>query len=84
MPNSLVIAIIGGLGGMLGWGFSEFATKKSVDIVGAISSLVWAHIFGSVLLFSLLFSKLLVSPSILPNSPPQKVTNKRKRETETH
>lgn len=31
MQNYLLIALISGLGGMLGWGFSEFATKKSVD-----------------------------------------------------
>jgi uncharacterized membrane protein len=55
---TLVIAILAGLGGMLGWGFSEFATKKAVDKVGAISSLVWAHVFGTVLLFALLIIKI--------------------------
>ncbi len=57
MHSTLFIAILAGLGGMIGWGFSEFATKKSVDIVGTISSLVWAHIFGSVILLILLFSR---------------------------
>ena len=68
MHNTLFIAIIAGLGGMLGWGFSEFATKKSVDIVGTISSLVWAHIFGSAILFVLLFSRPLIvhNAALLP------------------
>lgn len=61
MYHDLFIAVLAGLGGMIGWGFSEFATKKSVDIVGTISSLVWAHIFGSVILFTILFSRLLVA-----------------------
>lgn len=60
MPNELLIAIIAGLGGMLGWGFSEFAVKKSVDSIGTISSLVWAHVFGTAILFFLLFSKIFI------------------------
>ncbi len=68
MQNYLLIALISGLGGMLGWGFSEFATKKSVDKIGTISSLVWAHVFGTIILFALLFSKLLIThvPVIFP------------------
>ncbi|CAN5753000.1 hypothetical protein BH11PAT2_BH11PAT2_01850 [soil metagenome] len=73
MQTSLLfIAVLAGLGGMLGWGFSEFATKKSVDKVGAISSLVWAHVFGSALLLIILISKVFVSHapigSIFPGS----------------
>ena len=68
MNQELLIAILGGLGGMLGWGFSEFAAKKSVDSIGTISSLVWAHVFGTVILFSLLLSKLFIGhlPVIFP------------------
>jgi drug/metabolite transporter (DMT)-like permease len=61
MISSLSIAILAGLGGMLGWGFSEFATKKSVDSAGTIPSLVWAHIFGTILLFGILISRLFVT-----------------------
>lgn len=73
MQTSLLfIAILTGLGGMLGWGFSEFATKKSVDKVGAISSLVWAHVFGSIILFVVLIGRVFVShtplSSMIPNS----------------
>ncbi|MDO8659355.1 MAG: DMT family transporter [Candidatus Parcubacteria bacterium] len=68
MQNELLIALLAGFGGMLGWGFSEFATKKSVDKIGTISSLVWAHVFGTIILFSLLFSKLFIAhvPVIFP------------------
>jgi drug/metabolite transporter (DMT)-like permease len=52
--SPLGVAILAGLGGMLGWGFSEFATKKSVDDTGTISSLVWAHVFGTFILFLVL------------------------------
>src|SRR3989344_5737380 len=63
MSPELLIAVIAGLGGMLGWGFSEFATKKAVDKIGTISSLVWAHVFGTAILFSLLFIKLFIAPA---------------------
>lgn len=61
MTSALLIAVLAGLGGMLGWGFSEFATKKSVDKIGTISSLVWAHVFGTIALFILLFARLSLS-----------------------
>lgn len=71
MKSELVIAVLAGLGGMIGWGFSEFATKKSVDKIGTISSLVWAHIFGTLLLFFLLLSKVWFShaPVLFPTHP---------------
>lgn len=57
MENSLVVAVLAGLGGMFGWGVAEFATKKSVDRIGSVSSLVWAHVLGTaVLLVFLLLS----------------------------
>lgn len=51
MQQELLIAILTGLIAMFGWGFAEFSTKKSVDKVGTISSLVWAHVFGSIIIF---------------------------------
>jgi drug/metabolite transporter (DMT)-like permease len=71
MNQELLIAIFAGLGGMLGWGFSEFAAKKSVDTIGTISSLVWAHVLGTIILFSLLFSKLFIVhvPVVFPTAP---------------
>lgn len=49
MENSLAIAILGGLGGMLGWGFADFFAKKTIDRIGDLPSLVWAHLFGTSL-----------------------------------
>jgi drug/metabolite transporter (DMT)-like permease len=40
------IAVLAGLGGMLGWGIADFFAKKTIDELGDILSLVWAHIFG--------------------------------------
>ena len=54
MANELLVASIAGIGGMLGWGFAEFATKKSVDRIGSVSSLVWAHVLGTVVLSAFL------------------------------
>lgn len=50
MQNELLIAILAGLGGMLGWGFADFFAKKTIDEVGSIVTLVWAHIFGTFIL----------------------------------
>ena len=68
MQQELLIAFIAGLGGMWGWGLSEFATKKSVDKIGTISSLVWAHVFGTIILFSLLIANLFIfkNPIVFP------------------
>ena len=56
MSNLLAIAILGGLGGMLGWGFADFFAKKTVDRLGDIKSLVWAHLFGvSIFILAALF-----------------------------
>lgn len=52
MQQELPIAILAGLGGMLGWGFADFFAKKTIDKIGSIASLVWAHLFGT-LAFSL-------------------------------
>lgn len=71
MQNELLIAILAGLGGMLGWGFADFFVKKTVDKIGAISSLVWAHLLGTVVLifFAIsqffIFGKLITVPSTL-------------------
>ena len=50
MPNELLIAILAGLGGMLGWGLADFFAKKTIDRVGDMVSLAWGHIFGTAVL----------------------------------
>jgi drug/metabolite transporter (DMT)-like permease len=50
LASGLVTASAAGLGGMLGFGSSEFATKKSVDKIGSVASLVWAHVLGTIAL----------------------------------
>ena len=71
MEQELLIAIATGLGGMLGWGFADFFAKKTIDKVGSIISLVWAHLFGTsifviiVILQFIVFGKLIS----IPNDP---------------
>lgn len=50
MNPELFIAVVAGLGGMLGWGLADFFAKKTIDAIGDIVSLVWAHICGTILL----------------------------------
>lgn len=48
--SALGIAVLAGLGGMLGWGLADFFAKKTIDQIGDVTSLVWAHICGTLLL----------------------------------
>ncbi len=50
MGYEFFIAIIAGLGGMLGWGVADFFAKKTIDQIGDIASLAWAHILGTTVL----------------------------------
>lgn len=67
MQQELLIAILAGLGGMLGWGFADFFAKKTIDQVGSIVTLVWAHIFGTFILISVASYQLLVVGDRLTN-----------------
>ncbi|MES3032151.1 MAG: DMT family transporter [Patescibacteria group bacterium] len=59
MQNELYIAILAGLGGMLGWGFADFFAKKTIDEVGDIISLAWAHIFGTLILLIFILQQVI-------------------------
>lgn len=48
MTKELTIALLAGLGGMIGWGLADLFAKKTIDEIGDITSLVWAHIFGTI------------------------------------
>lgn len=50
MDRGLLVALLAGLGGMLGWGLADFFAKKTIDRIGDIVNLVWAHLAGSALL----------------------------------
>jgi drug/metabolite transporter (DMT)-like permease len=59
MNNSLLIAVLGGLGGMLGWGSADFFAKKTIDRIGPLKSLVWAHVFGTATLLVVFLVQML-------------------------
>jgi drug/metabolite transporter (DMT)-like permease len=61
MHQALFIAVTAGLGGMIGWGAADFFAKKTIDDIGAIKSLVWAHAFGTSLFVIAALTRLLVS-----------------------
>src|SRR5438876_12134862 len=61
MSNSVLVAALAGLGGMLGWGFADFSAKKTIDQVGQVTSLVWAHLIGAAIFILLAFYQLAVT-----------------------
>jgi len=50
MSDLLLIATLSGLAGMLGWGLADFFAKKTIDVVGDMITLAWAHVFGLAIL----------------------------------
>jgi drug/metabolite transporter (DMT)-like permease len=48
MDNSLVIATLAGLGGMLGWGFADFFAKKTIDKTDDLTTLFWSQYIGVI------------------------------------
>src|SRR3989344_8833903 len=69
MQSELLIALLTGLGGMLGWGLADFFAKKTIDEIGDMASLAWGHIFGTLALFLAVahnvffFERKIVMPS---------------------
>jgi drug/metabolite transporter (DMT)-like permease len=59
MESTLLIAVLAGLAGMFGWGFADFFAKKTIDKVGDLATLTWAHIYGAVVIASLLLARSL-------------------------
>jgi len=57
MTDGLLIAVLAGLGGMLGWGFADFFAKKTIDKVGDMATLTWAHVYGVVVIISFLYAR---------------------------
>jgi drug/metabolite transporter (DMT)-like permease len=46
MDNTLLIAILAGLGGMVGWGAADFFAKKTIDEIGDLKTLFWGQALG--------------------------------------
>lgn len=59
MQNILLIAILAGLGGMIGWGSADFFAKNAIDRIGPIKSLVWAHVFGTAILLTVFLGQFV-------------------------
>ena len=55
--NSILVAALAGLGGMLGWGFADFFAKKTIDQIGDVTTLFWGQLIGIVPLVILFFVK---------------------------
>lgn len=71
MSDTLIIAVVAGLAGMLGWGFADFFAKKTIDLVGDIATLAWAHIYGMFMLAALLLARIVSEGQLtgLPTEP---------------
>lgn len=48
MNTQFLIALLAGLGGMIGWGSADFFAKKTTDEIGSVQSLLWGHFFGTI------------------------------------
>lgn len=62
--NSLWLAILAGLAGMFGWGLADFFAKKTIDKVGDMATLTWAHVYGVLILFSFVLGRTLANGSL--------------------
>ncbi len=68
MSNDIFVAVIAGLGGMLGWGFADFFAKKTIDEIGDVTTLFWAQAIGILPLVGLFLSNPTL-PDSKPNDP---------------
>lgn len=48
--NNILIAILAGLVGMIGWGTADFFAKKTIDKIGSLKTLIGSQIIGSIIL----------------------------------
>jgi uncharacterized membrane protein len=51
--TAMVIPVAAGIGGMIGWGLADYFAKVSIERIGSVPSLAWAHLLGSVVLGAL-------------------------------
>jgi drug/metabolite transporter (DMT)-like permease len=57
--QALLVAVGCGFGGMLGWGIADFLAKLTIDELGDMVSLLWAHVFGTLLLLCVAAARAL-------------------------
>lgn len=71
MDSQLLIAIIAGLGGMLGWGLADFFAKKTIDELGDVMTLAWAGVFGTLAFFFAVLYEVFAHdvPVYIPQDP---------------
>jgi len=71
MDQSLLVAIVAGAGGMLGWGLADFFAKRTIDEIGDVTSLALAHLTGSIGFLALVPGHALAAraPLDLPREP---------------
>jgi drug/metabolite transporter (DMT)-like permease len=48
MDHTLFIALIAGLGGMVGWGLADFFAKKTIDKTDDLTTLFWSQLIGTI------------------------------------
>lgn len=69
MDRELLIAILAGIGGMLGWGLADFFAKKTINKIGDVPVLTWGHIFGAAGLIAIaIWRGSANDPISLPNA----------------
>ncbi len=71
MPSELLIAVLAGLGGMLGWGIADFFAKKTIDELGDVMTLAWAGVFGTLAFFLAVLYEVSAqgAPVYIPQDP---------------
>ena len=69
MNNTFLIAILAGLGAMLGWGVSDFFAKKAVDKVSDVVFLFWLQLVGFILLATYVPFSGGWQPALLEKTP---------------
>lgn len=62
MNHDLLIALIAGLGSMVGWGSADFFAKKTIDVLGDLKTLFWAQLIGILPLIIIFAVHHTISP----------------------
>jgi drug/metabolite transporter (DMT)-like permease len=66
--SKTLISVLSGLGGMFGWGTSDFFASQASEKVGHFKTLLWSQIAGIIVIgvvFLLLFPSISFSPIVL-------------------